>query len=423
MTLDMKKPEYWDDKGLDKELRRIFDICHGCRRCFNLCPSFDELFNAIDSKGEDVANLGQKDLRLVEDLCYQCKLCYNHCPYTPPHRFAIDFPRLMLRGKLIHVKTEGIPLRDRLMGNTDGLGKLGVATAPLANLGNHNPAQRWVMEKTLRIHREAPLPDFARQSFSAWFKSRKRDAAPDASNGKVALFYTCFINYYDPEVAKAAVRVLERSKVEVVVPEQRCCGMPYMDSGDVQSARRNAEANLKALAPLAQQGVPIVVPGPTCSLTLKQEYPHLMDSPEAQLVAKNTFDLSEYLMKLHKDGKLDTKFARGAGKVNYHAPCHLRAQNIGYKSRDLMQLLPDTTVNVVERCSGHDGTWGMKEQYFKLSLQVGQPLFDGMREGAPDAVVSDCPLACMQIAHATGRRPIHPIQVVAAAYALPDAKP
>ena len=180
MTLDMKKPEYWDDKGLDKELRRVFDICHGCRRCFNLCPSFDELFKAIDAKGEDVANLERKDLRLTEDLCYQCKLCYNHCPYTPPHRFAIDFPRLMLRGKLIHVKTEGIPLRDRLMGDTDGLGKLGVATAPLANLGNHNPAQRWVMEKTLRIHREAPLPDFARQSFSSWFKSRKRIAAPGA---------------------------------------------------------------------------------------------------------------------------------------------------------------------------------------------------------------------------------------------------
>jgi Fe-S oxidoreductase len=422
MVFDLSSKEFWSQEALEKEFRRVFDICHGCRRCFNLCPSFESLFNLIDTKGEDVDNLTSRNFKEVVDLCYQCKLCFNHCPYTPPHRWKVDFPRLMLRSKAVEAKYHGVSLQDRVLGNTDLLGRLGSATAPLSNWANKNSAVRLVMEETIGIHRDRNLPEFHRETFSQWYTKYARALKPASkkSNGKVALFYTCSVNYNDPDVGKATVKVLEKNGVEVIVPEQKCCGMPYLDGGDIESALENVGFNLKHLNDAVKQGCDIVVPGPTCSYMLKQEYPTLSRSERAQAVSQRSYDICEYLMRLHEQGKLDTTFVQGQGTIAYQLPCHLRAQNIGYKSRDLMQLIPNTQVRMIQRCSAYDGTWGAKKEYYQLSLKWAEPLFKEINEAEADLVVSDCPLAGLQITKGTEQRPLHPIQVLARAYGLEE---
>ncbi|MFN3476262.1 MAG: heterodisulfide reductase-related iron-sulfur binding cluster, partial [Candidatus Methylomirabilales bacterium] len=236
--------------------------------------------------------------------------------------------------------------------------------------------------------------------------------------GKVILFYTCFVNYNAPEIGKAAVAVLERNGIGVLCPEQRCCGMPFLDGGDIASASANARFNVEQLSPLVREGSPVIVPGPTCSYVLKQEYPLLVEGEEARALAARTYDLCEYLMRLKEEGQLDTSFVKPMGRIAYHLPCHLKAQNIGYKSLDLLKLIPGTTVDLIEGCSGIDGTWGLKREYFNLSFQVADRLLKGIREARPDLVVSDCPLAGLQIEQGTERKPLHPIQVLKEAYGL-----
>ena len=418
--MNVQSPEFWDQTALEKEWRRVFDLCHGCRRCFHLCPSFDFLFEAIDQKEEVVENLTSADFRQVLDLCYQCKLCYNHCPYTPPHHWAIDFPRLMLRAKAVQAKTEGINLSDRFLGNTDRAGRLGSMAAPIANRFNESRLGRSLVQGIFGVHKERQLPKYQGQTFSRWFRKRKAGAASGSlgQNGKAALFYTCFVNYNNPEVGKATVAVLEKNGVEVRCPPQRCCGMPYLDGGDIKSAVNSAKTNVKSFLEYVRQGYAIVVPGPTCSYMLKQEYPFLLGSAEARAVAEATLDTCEYLMGLHREGRLATDFQNNPGKIAYHLPCHLKAQNIGYKSMDLLRVIPGASVELVDSCAGIDGTWGLKKQYFELSLKVAGRLLRGVEEAEPDHVVSDCPLAAMQISQGSGREPKHPLEMLAWAYGL-----
>lgn len=422
MSFNPTDTAFWRQEALEQEFQRVFDICHGCRRCFNLCPSFDSLFKTIDAKGDEVENLTSDDYRQVVDLCYECKLCYNHCPYTPPHRWDVDFPRLMLRGKIVKAQRQGIPLRERLLGNTDLLGKVGGAMAPFSNWANQHPLLREALEYTLGIHRDRNLPEFHRPTFQQWYTRRASHSEPRStdSKGKVALFYTCSVNYNNPEIGQATVQVLEKNRIEVIVPEQKCCGMPYLDAGDLESALENVEFNLKHLNEVIDRGYDIVIPGPTCSLMLKHEYPTLANNQRAHRVSEHSFDICEYLMKLHAEGKLDTHFIHGAGRIAYHIPCHLRAQNIGYKSRDLMQLLPHTRVQLIEQCSAHDGTWGAKQEFYQLSLKWAGKLFTQINEAEPDVVASDCPLAGLQITQGTNRTPLHPVQIVARAYGFED---
>ncbi|MBI2847481.1 MAG: anaerobic glycerol-3-phosphate dehydrogenase subunit C [Chloroflexi bacterium] len=419
MSLAFKSAEFWSQESLEAEFRRVFDVCHGCRRCFNLCPSFDTLFKRIDQHDGDVHRLSSQDFQVVQDLCYQCKLCYNHCPYTPPHRFNVDFPHLMLRAKLVYIRRRGVAFRDRLLGNIDLVGRMGSATAPLANWGNRNPIVRFPMEVAVGIHHKKSLPTFHGETFAQWFKKHKKSSQkPSGANGKAALFYTCSVNYNDQEVGKATVQVLERNGIGVAAPEQRCCGMPYLDGGALGSALKNMEFNIKRLKAVVDEGYEIVVPGPTCSYVLKREYPYFVDTDDARTVAQHTFDICEYLMKLKARGKLDTNFVKSPGKIAYQFPCHLKSQNVGYKSRDLMKLIPGADVEVIERCSGHDGTWAMKKEYFELSLEVGRRLFEDVKEQNPDVVASDCPLAALQIEQGTGRKVVHPILVLKQAYGL-----
>ena len=421
--MDPENKIFWDESAVEGELKRVSDICNGCRRCFNLCPSFNDLFAGLDREevDGDAEKLTRADLKNVTDLCYQCKLCFNHCPYTPPHRWEIDFPRLMLRAKAVQTKRDGQSFQDRFLGQVDVSGRLGSLFAPVMNWLNRNSLSRRLMEKAIGIHRDRILPYYASQTFRQWFDGRVSSRVSEPGK-KVILFYTCSVNFNEPEIGKACVRVLERNGVEVRCPEQRCCGMPFLDGGDIDATKKNAEANVASLQPWVAKGYDIVVPGPTCSYMLKQEYPWLLKSESAKAVAGKTFDICEYLMSLHSEGKLDTRFTRGAGKIAYQIPCHLRAQNIGFKSRDLMQLIPNTRVQVFEKCAAIDGTWGLKEQYFDLSLKVAEPLLKAIREGAPDLTVSDCSLAALQIQQGTRIKPLHPVQVLEMAYGIGEGK-
>jgi glycerol-3-phosphate dehydrogenase subunit C len=411
MTLDIRQAEFWKQASVDKELRRVYDICAGCRRCLPLCPSFKVMFDRldVDAVDGDVDKLPAADVKEVVDLCYQCKLCYNHCPYTPPHRWQVDFPRLMLRARSAEARARGVTLQDRFLGNTGLVGRLGSMTAPLSNWMNAFPPNRALMQAVVGIHRDRKLPLFHRETFSRWFDQRKRPASAagaPAADKRVALFATCSVEYNDPATGKAAVAVLEKNGVDVTVPAQRCCGMPYLDGGAMKEAKALIADNVASLARAVREGREIVVPGPTCSYMLKQEYPWLDGSEDANLVARSTRDLFE------------TRFPNAPGKIAYQLPCHLKAQNMGTRSADVLRLT-GAAVETIERCSAVDGTWGMKKEFFELSMKVAEPLFKRIEAAASDRVATDCPLAALQINQGTGRSAQHPVRILADAYGLP----
>lgn len=421
--------EFWDGSALAKDAERVFDICNGCRRCFNLCPSFDVLFKRIDASDGEVTALKPETLKETADLCYYCKLCYNHCPYCPPHAYALDFPRLMVRAKAQQARRSGPRLRDRLLANTVLIGRLGGRFAPIANWAARVRPLRILAEWLVGIHRDRNLPRFAFRSFARWFaddagaatggaggrRLRESTGAPSTS---VVLFYTCYVNHHDPEIGRASVQVLQQNGLQVTCPEQDCCGMPYFDTGEVDKIVALARRNIDRLLPYVEQGCKIVVPMPTCSLMLKKEYPELLGDEASRRVAAATLDLSEYLMQLEAAGRLSKAFKAMQARVLYQVPCHLRDQNIGYKARDLLRLIPGVTVEVVERCSGHDGSFGVKQEYYQISLQIGRKAFDAVEKTQPDRVVTDCPLSALQLEQATGRPASHPIQLVKEAYGI-----
>jgi Fe-S oxidoreductase len=373
------------------------------------------MFVRIDDRTGEADSLTQKDQTEITDLCYYCKLCYNHCPYTPPHHFNLDFPRLMLLGKAELAKERPPSFRDRILVDTDWVGRWGRRLAPLINWGNTVRPIRALIHRFIGIHKERILAKFHSETFLDWrSKNKKRLKSPAK---KVALFHTCYVNYNDPEVGRAAVEVLEKNNIEVVSPDQLCCGMPYFDVGDIESAKRKARFNIASLQKSIEAGYDIVAPMPTCSLMLKKEYPALLGE-EAKSVSEHTFDLCEYLMRLNAEGGLNKEFKNTVGRISYQVPCHLRDQNIGYKSRDLMKLIPGATIDVIERCSAHDGTWGIKTEFFEDSMKTAKPLFKAIEEGRPDIVATDCPLAGMQILQGTGKTPLHPIQILKKAYGL-----
>ena len=429
---DPKTPAYYDKAGLRAELDRVYDVCHTCRLCFNLCGSFPALFDAVDRQPAEVKGLTEADHEKVVDECFQCKICFVKCPYTPPHAWQIDFPRLMLRASASYRKENGVSLRDRLLSQPQLAGEIGNATWPISNVMNEVKAHRWLFEKLVGIHRDKKLPPFAEQKFETWFADhndetrKQRSIAAEAAvargepapapRDKVALFWTCYVNWNEPEIGKATARVLDKNGIDVAAPAQVCCGMPSLDCGDVDGFLARAEENLKVLEPLVDAGRTIVVTQPTCGYVLKQEYPNLLGGEAARKVAAKTMDVCEYLMKLETEGKLDKSFQGGLGAVSYHLPCHLQAQNIGYKSRDVMRLVPKTRVVLNESCTAHDGTWAMKSEHFHDSLRIGKKSFDAVDEAEPKVVASDCPLAGIQIEQGTGRKVYHPIQLVDAAY-------
>jgi glycerol-3-phosphate dehydrogenase subunit C len=429
MNFDLQSTEFWDPEATKKEMVRVFDVCHGCRVCYTLCPSFVKLFEVTDDAAGvfgAVEELSDKSINDTVDLCWQCKICDPICPYIPPHALDIDFPRMLIRWQLVRKKKEGTKFADRVFGETDLVGTLASYSAPLANWANRNKFMRGLLEKFLGVHRDRLLPDFYSETFAKWFKKHSRRAAPasakKASGEKVVLFYTCTVNYNAPDIGKATVAVFEKNGVECVVPQQQCCGLPLIDGGFLERAIEKMKANTAMLAEYVRKGYKIVAPSASCSYMLKHDYPDYVRTEDARLVSKNTYDLAEYLVKLNGEGKLDLNFPNQVGKVRYHQPCHLMAQNIGFKGAELMQLIPGTEVERMQHCSGHDGAWSVKKEYFEESMKVGQPLFNFMKAEENCCCVTDCPLSAIQIQQGAGKTAIHPVVALAQAYGLEVGK-
>jgi glycerol-3-phosphate dehydrogenase subunit C len=422
VTFDFDDPKYYDVKAVEKELERVTELCDGCRRCYRLCTSFDFMLDdCVDKNDGDIAKITSADYRKIVDLCWQCKLCFNHCPYTPPHKWNIDFPRLMLRAKAARAKAEGVSFQDRALGDVDLVGTIGSATAPFSNWANSFPPHRALMEKALGIESSRRLPTFHRRTFASWMTAR--GTRPATEKTSVTLFYSCSVNYNEPQVGRDAVSVLEKNDCAVKCPEQVCCGMPFLDGGDIENARKNARKNVQSLRAAAERGEKIVVPQPTCSYVLKNEYPLLVPGEASAKVAAATMDLFEYLATRKAEGTLNTAWAgKSPGRVSYQMPCHLRAQNMGFKTRDVLNSIPGTSVTVIEKCTAMDGTWGMKKENFKVSMQFAKKAADEMSAAKPDVFSTDCSLSALQIEEASGRKPVHPIALVREAYGIPEER-
>ena len=411
-------PDYLHPAKLERELRRVAEVCHQCRRCLPLCPAFPRLFELVDASPDEVAGVSRAGFDQVNELCFHCKRCFDHCPYTAPHAWDVDFPALMRRQQLVRARRDGVPLARRLTTRTDLIGRLAGLAPGLMNRANRSHASRVLMEKAVGIHRDWVQPAYQRETVERWFARRGPRAA--GGNGRAVLFSTCSVNYSDPAVGRAAVEVLEHSDVRVDVCYERCCGMPFTDVGDLDAARRNARRNVADLLPAVREGAVVLAPGPSCSLMLKQEYPRLVPGDGARQVAGATRDLMEHVWDLAKAKKLARDFRRPLGKVAYHAPCHLRHQKIGFRSRDLL-VLAGADVTLVDACSGVDGTWGMQARFHDASLGVARKMLDAIAACEPDEIATDCPLSALRIEEALGRKALHPILLLHRAYGLGEA--
>jgi len=428
--IDWKSPDYYNEESVLAEMERVFDLCHGCRRCVSLCQSFPTLFDLVDgSESMEVDGVAKQDFWQIVDHCYLCDLCYmTKCPYTPPHEWNIDFPHLMLRAKAVKYKKGDVKLRDRLLTSTDNLGKLaGIpVVAGVVNRINQSKNFREILDQGLGVHPEAKLPEFHGKhlrSRLAKLRNRQAEGVPAGNTtGKVVLFTTCYGNYNEPQVGEDLVAVFEHNGIPVTIPaREQCCGMPKLELGNLEAVAKAKEANIPVLAKLVDDGWDIVAPVPSCALMFKQELPLMFpQDSDVQKVAKAIFDIFEYLMIRHKQGMLKTDFKQGLGKVAYHAACHQRVQNVGQKTKDMMSLIPNTQVEIIERCSGHDGTYAVKSEFHEHAMKIGRPVVNKVKQLEADHYGSDCPMAGHHIENGLrdGRAPEHPITLIRKAYGI-----
>ncbi|MFO1220175.1 MAG: heterodisulfide reductase-related iron-sulfur binding cluster [Burkholderiaceae bacterium] len=433
--LDWKNPDFFDEASAFKEMERVFDICHGCRRCVSLCQSFPNLFDLVDATSDgEVHGVKKEDYRSVVDQCYLCDLCYmTKCPYTPPHAWNLDFPHLMLRAKAIKFRQGRVKAGERFLASTDVHGQFaGIPIVVQAvNAVNRTAFARKQMDAVLGVHPKAWMPELATQRFR-W--SAEKSAAPVVTNGertpgKVAIFSTCFINYNEPGIGHDLLAILRHNDIPyVIVEKESCCGMPKLELGDLDAVAKHKAANMPVLARYAKQGYAIVTAVPSCTLMFKQELPLMFpDCADTQAVKEAMWDPFEYLVARHKDGLLKTDFKAAIGKLSYHIPCHGRVQKIGRKTEEMFKLIGDTVevkLTTVERCSGHAGTYGVKTPTHPVAMKIGRPVFKAMAAQEPDVIASDCPMAGHHIAQGmaeagTPAKAVqHPLSVVRRAYGI-----
>jgi len=431
-----RNTEFYDEQQLEEELRRVFDICHGCRRCFNLCDSFPRLFDLIDeSETGELDSVDSKDFKPVIDACTLCDLCFmTKCPYVPPHEFNLDFPHLMLRARAIENKKGGVGFMKRQLTETDRNGRLAGRAPGLANWASDtkNGLTRGLMESAAGVDRNAALPKFVGKSFAARAKAKPPEvnAAAPAHGRKAVLYATCYGNYNNPEIGEATQAVLAHNGVETEVIYPECCGMPQLEHGDLERVSGKASAIAATLKPWIDKGYDVIALVPSCALMLKFEWPLITPEDEnVKALAAATFDVSEYVVSIaSKEGLADGLKSLDGG-VAVHLACHARAQNMGAKAAEMMRLLPDSDVAVIERCSGHGGSWGVMKDNFEVALKVGKPTARQAAKSGKKYVASECPLAgthIMQgIAQLDGEAPEielapHPIVLFARAYGLTD---
>jgi glycerol-3-phosphate dehydrogenase subunit C len=429
-TIDWRSPQFTDSAALDAELERVFDICHGCRRCFSLCNSFPTLFDAVDATASgEVHEVPKTAYWQVVEHCYLCDMCYmTKCPYVPPHEWNVDFPHLMLRAKVKSFEDGKPSLRDKVLSSTDLVGTLaGIPVlAEVVNAVNASAAGRGMLEKGLGVDREAPVPKYHSRTARKRLKDRiGRKAEPNPAgdtSGRVAVFTTCYGNRNHPGLVEDLVAVFEHNGIgTALLGKERCCGMPKLELGDIKAIETLKNANIDELDAYARDGWNLTAVVPSCVLMFKQELPLLFPEDErVQRVAKAFCDPFDYLMRRHRAGKLRTDFSGTLGKVSYQVPCHLRVQNIGLKTRDVLQLVPGTEVQAIERCSGHDGTYGVKKEFAAISRKIARPVARQVDAAAAQHFTSDCPMAAEQIATVaeSNVEPTHPIQLLRRAYGI-----
>ncbi len=433
--LDWKNPEFYDEGAAFKEMERVFDICHGCRRCVSLCQSFPTLFDLVDATDDgEVHGVKKEAYWKVVDQCYLCDLCYlTKCPYTPPHPWNLDFPHLMLRAKAIKHKKGEVGAGEKFLASTDVHGSFaGIPIVVQAvNALNKTSTARKLMDRTLGVHPQAWMPELATRRFR-W--SADKSEAQVVTNGertpgKVAIFSTCYVNYNEPGIGHDLLKVLAHNDIPyVIVDKESCCGMPKLELGDLDAVAQHKAANMPVLARYAREGYAILSAVPSCTLMFKQELPLMFpECAETQAVKKAMFDPFEYLMARHKDGLLKTDFKAALGKVSYHIPCHGRVQNIGRKTEEMFKLIGQSVevkLNTVERCSGHAGTYGVKTAYHANAMKIGKPVFKAMAKDEPDVISSDCALAGhhiaqgMQQAGSPAKDLAHPLSLMRRAYGI-----
>lgn len=422
-------PEFYDETKLFAELERVFEICHGCRRCISLCTAFPTLFDLVDASATlEVDGVEKSQFWKVVDQCYLCDMCYmTKCPYVPPHPWNLDFPHVMLRAKAIKFKKGDVRLRDRLLSSTDAIGKLAAipVVAQTVNAINRNAVARSAMGKVIGVHPKRELPPYSPGTFrgkivpSPSHEPRNGERTP----GKVAVFSTCYINYNEPGIGHDLLAILDHNEIPyLVVEREACCGMPKLELGDLHGVERLKTRNIPPLLKLAQEGYAIVTAIPSCTLMFKSELPLLFpEDADVKAVAEAMFDPFEYFVLRRRDGLLKTDFKKPLGKVSYHIPCHSRVQNMGQKTREVLQSMPGTSLVTVERCSGHDGTWGVKSEYYENSMKIGGPVFRQMAGGDPDYISSDCPIAARHIQQGMGgtrAKRAHPLSLLRMAYGI-----
>lgn len=430
--LNWRDPEFYDLAKVEEELERVFDICHGCRRCFNLCDSFPRLFDMIDEgpTGE-LDSVPKADYAKVTEACTLCDMCFmTKCPYVPPHSFDLDFPHLMLRHRAAMRKANGGEWVREQLGQTDRNGKLAKPVAGLANWATDqkNALTRPILEAVAGVDKTAPLPKYHLHTAGDRLKKAKapNPAGPAFGQRKAAIYTTCFVDYNDPAVAEASVKVLNHLGVETRLAYPQCCGMPQLEAGDLAEVARRAERVSAELAPLIAQGYDIIALTASCALILKFEWPLILpENAAVKALSEATRDISQYVVELNKAYGLTEGLQAPAGGITLHHACHARAQNMGAVSAQMLNLIPGAKIDLIERCSGHGGTFGVMKETRPLALKVGKPAGRQAAQKGNDTVCSDCPLACkhmgeMVAAETKGPTPrtAHPIQIFAEAYGL-----
>ena len=437
--LNWEDPEFSDREKTEAEMERVFDICHICRRCFNLCDSFPRLFDLIDNSSTGELNsVSKTDYKQVADACTLCDMCFmTKCPYVPPHEFNVDFPHLMLRYRAVEHNETKPPLPQRELLRTDRNGKLAAKVAPLANWASdrHNKLTRPALEKIAKVDRNAELPKYHGRTFAMRAKRGAPivDRTAPGAGRKAVLYATCFVNYNNPGIGEATQAVLAKNGVETEVIYPQCCGMPQLESGDIAAVAAAAKSVATTLGPWIDKGYDVIALVPSCALMFKFEWPLIVPNDAAiEKLAAATFDVSEYIVAIAKDNGLAPGLAPLQGGVTLHIACHARAQNMGQKSAEMMRLVPDTEIKVIERCSGHGGSWGVMKGNFETAIKTGRPVArQALRDKQP-FVASECPLAAMHVlqgmelmakGEALPNRTHHPIELFARAYGIAIDEP
>ena len=418
--LNWQDEDFYNEQFLNDELERVFNICHGCRRCVSLCKAFPTLFDLIDeSETFEVDSVDKADYKKVVDQCYLCDLCYmTKCPYVPPHEWNVDFPHLMLRAKAIQFKKGETKKSYKVLTSPQQVGS--VASKPvissIVNWSNSNKIIRKITENIMGVHADAVVPKYHSKTLTKLFVEDNI-----VSKFKVAIFGTCYGEYNDPKSVIDLVDVLRHNNVEVkLIKNTQCCGMPKMELGDLETVIKYANENITPLKKLVEDGYKLIAPIPSCVLMFKNELPMIIsDNEDIKLISKAFFDPFEYLSFLNDSAQLDTNFSAIDKEVLYQMACHQRVQNIGSHTKKILGLIPDLGVNIAERCSGHNGTYGVRKETHTYAVTIAKPVVKKITDNT-DLVVSDCVMAGNHIAHLATQNieAIHPITLVKMAYCL-----